>query len=796
MSTINKAHHFLRKLLGLKMNNSAAKKEVDHVNGFDALVSVCRDLLDVGLDALLESALTRAKGSSSSSSTSAGTSLNGNQIDPQVLVRLVFAVINRQITDILATLFRICGKDGNGTALHSKELHSFWHKFTKFSPCFVGVDHQSILHHFPSLRTPSTSTSTQTTTTVDSSAILSFVDVIREPLYQPDPDESEAVEADYCGEISLENSSNSMYNKNHNNKTFRKVISKQGIARGVTVLKESPYAFTLTKATLIAGAPHHHHHHSHHQPSRQHHVSVIDTSSSLLMEHFYLATSLFQQRYQNPVKYRKCCESLCSGSLFHSHDTNERNSSKHQQKPRYPLCSYAPRTLFLMSIICTLYCYLQEIYQSFSIDSFSLPQFLDELNRPKCDASWNTTHGEPMTTQELLERRKDTVIKNSYELFQLLMKLPINTHAITQVVQHDDRGCGSTNSSNSMIVTTKVIGYAIFLTASAINHSCSPNAVVKYCGESVSTLIDSSTEQSARRIDSNVVRNLELQIIVSESAVRYGEEITISYGVLARKDPLVMRQEVLEKQYLFQCHCSACAAEFMEKERLVQEQKGKLKKDMAKVRGRYIDVNTENVKEYCRKMHQYRSELEILNVAFTEILSQCKEEVDMNPLERFHSQNIEPFQRKLDSLRDILSSPLEIFWQIVMKSNTSMHSKEEQLSEIDGDICKEYAQLYCTLLDMSAHLEGTRGQFVIAAEKVALAIRIFVQARIYSENDIVIGRERVKLAGLLFNAGEIKSCHDIIQSAMDSLIICANDQDPDVIQAKQLLYFTSRLIPR
>ncbi len=699
---------------------------VQYVDGFDAIVSLSRNLLRVGLNDLLSTSLR-------SRLPAASKELDGSNIDPDILLILLYAVVNRQNNDILTTLFRMCDSTKD-SSIKSAAAHEFWREFTRGCPKFAAVDHMG------SFITSSSSSS--------SSAIISFVDIIREPLYSF---------SDNAG-------NNEMVEQNI---LFRKVVSKQGMVRGTTVLKETAYAFTFPKSQLASGT------------IRSQCKSSVDSDSSLLIEHIYLSYTIFQQRYYNPVKYRQFCDTLCSGSLFSV------NHNNYDSTPRHDLCSYEPQSIFLMATICTIVCYLDELYSPFSPDNFSIADILDRINSASTERQDSTQPGSPVSKTE--------VIRKSGELLRILMKLPINTHAVTQVVQD------MASSSGTSIVTTKVIGYAVFLHGSAFNHSCSPNAVVKYCGDSLSlwsksndSLDDSKSVNMLghHHINAEMIRNLQMNVIISNSSVRYGEEITISYGVLAGKDPLARRQDVLRKQYLFRCYCAACRTEHDE----CEARKMDAVADLANVvSSRFVDRNTENVKEYCRRITAYTSELDMLNIACTELLAQSKHSIDPLPLQLFYNNHVVPFFRKVNELRDLLPSTLQEFWKIVEGDNSNL--SKETLNTIDWGICREYCQFYCTLLDLSAHLESSTGQYLSAAEKIALVIRILVQSKLYGEEDIVVARERVKLGGLLFNAGEIRHCHDVIRSAMESLEIGVNEDDPDKLQAKQLLYFTARLLP-
>lgn len=85
-------------------------------------------------------------------------------------------------------------------------------------------------------------------------------------------------------------------------------------------------------------------------------------------------------------------------------------------------------------------------------------------------------------------------------------------------------------------VSQRRVGVAVFPSAAMVNHSCRPNAVVRFQGSCVHVV---ATERVAR-----------------------GAAVCISYGPLAaRHRDGVLRRRLLQQQYYFQCHCVACRAE-------------------------------------------------------------------------------------------------------------------------------------------------------------------------------------------------------------------------------------------
>ena len=78
-----------------------------------------------------------------------------------------------------------------------------------------------------------------------------------------------------------------------------------------------------------------------------------------------------------------------------------------------------------------------------------------------------------------------------------------------------------------------ILGLGLYQTVVFLNHSCNPNCIAVFNGSTC---------------DLRSIRNIEP-----------GEELCISYTELMR--PQSVRQEVLKKQYYFDCTCSRCLNE-------------------------------------------------------------------------------------------------------------------------------------------------------------------------------------------------------------------------------------------
>ena len=143
------------------------------------------------------------------------------------------------------------------------------------------------------------------------------------------------------------------------------------------------------------------------------------------------------------------------------------------------------------------------------------------------------------------------------QFFNILCRLPTNTHCISMVVDTDSHIEG-----NTIQVEQQKIAYALFPLASAVNHSCAPNCMLKF----------EATEPSHSNnpISLASISSLRLHLVPSKDIPNAREELTLSYGPLATSMSLFARQACLQKQYLFDCKCSSC--EF-EARRILRESK-------------------------------------------------------------------------------------------------------------------------------------------------------------------------------------------------------------------------------
>ena len=144
------------------------------------------------------------------------------------------------------------------------------------------------------------------------------------------------------------------------------------------------------------------------------------------------------------------------------------------------------------------------------------------------------------------------------KLFLVLVRIPTNTHAVSQL-SRESPYCEEACVGRVSTVSQRRMGYAIFVGASAVNHSCDPNAAFRYCFKQVE-----AHETSPLQLLREGLR-IELRCISKEPLLA-GQELCVSYGPLKGRMTLAQRRNALSSQYLFLCRCASCVAEQEEEE--------------------------------------------------------------------------------------------------------------------------------------------------------------------------------------------------------------------------------------
>jgi hypothetical protein len=164
-----------------------------------------------------------------------------------------------------------------------------------------------------------------------------------------------------------------------------------------------------------------------------------------------------------------------------------------------------------------------------------------------------------------------------------LQSLPCNAHEISEFIYHR-----LSPLSSSCIE----IGAGIYATLSLLNHSCNPNVIRNFIGDTVIVRLLSS-------VPSNNI------------------ELTDNYGCLSATMDKNERQKKLEEQYHFQCQCQPCTEQWPNYDQLSEGTGGKniISKQFDEAFQRLIEGEQPN-----------RNDLNI----FEEFIAQCDEEMQGN----------------------------------------------------------------------------------------------------------------------------------------------------------------------
>lgn len=367
---------------------------------------------------------------------------------------------------------------------------------------------------------------------------------------------------------------------------YRQLVATQGIGRGIEVLQERPYVFAMNSSSDC--------------------LESLD-QSALLHQHVHLAFALFQQRHRNPLKLNYFLRQFTSG-LPTEQSAEERRDSL--------LGEYSFASQCLMAMLCGLFTYFQDRFH---------------LSSPE----------DP--TDSILARAEDSVTKASL-LLEILSRLPLNTHAVSTVIASAETNTTTTTTTST--VEKKCLGLAVFLQASAINHSCNANAIVKYSLPSLANSVRMSLEEESAIF----LKELRIVVLANQSIAR-DEEISICYGPRASKHSYQTRQKLLRQQYLFECTCQACRDDFqrIQTQTAVEKAQQQLESQTAQdiIRRQFVNVPVEDIKALCRSLEDVKQVLEMINVTFSEVLNITRKSTSVSLLQEFEAVKLSPLQKQL-----------------------------------------------------------------------------------------------------------------------------------------------------
>lgn len=396
---------------------------------------------------------------------------------------------------------------------------------------------------------------------------------------------------------------------------------------------------------------------------------------------------------------------------------------------------------------------------------------------------------------------KVQIISKAHQLFQILVRLPLNCHAITTVIE---------SSQSSSSIESRRIAYAAFLSASSVNHSCDPNAIVRYQWSRSSQ--DHQRHQPTASTQNSitaqqVAHSMSIEIVATRSILR-DDEIAISYGLLASKQRLSRRQQSLQEQYLFQCRCSACEREL--------SQEHETKKNVISMKQQQLQQQPSiDQEESMRWLGAIQDMLTQTNTQLSDVfhLSKAMQPEALQMIEgKLVSSVLVSLQRlALTSEQHTLHHPLSLLWTELHRqyesyqraSQMSRGKKKqapvvlptiEQSSQLDiylqhKSFFLEYCGLYCLYLDLHSYCSGLLQQYPKACEMLEYMIFIMLYSRRFTSEDPEIARERIKLASLCSNGGNWKDGYHYANEGYQILRKLVAFNDPDVIEAENILNY-------
>ncbi len=296
-------------------------------------------------------------------------------------------------------------------------------------------------------------------------------------------------------------------------------------------------------------------------------------------------------------------------------------------------------------------------------------------------------------------------------------------------------------------VCERRIGYALFANASAVNHSCLPNATLRHC-------LPDSYDPLARQHDIFIE-------IVSIDQLTAGEEVFISYGPVAGKHSRNFRQKSLRSQYCFQCKCRACEGN----EAGATQVNGTIALDPEGV-----DAIRE-VEALCGDVQTLREHASRVNEKASSLLMDNNVGVAVH----YVHQTVEPLLKRARGL---------------LNEHFSQPPTPEALD------FTMYLEIYACvqgLADLIAHIYACNEDFSKAAVFLHEAILAMEKMNPSALSDPGIARERIKLAQLLFNSGDIQGAHGpLLQGMKDLAPHVDSKRDPDLLEARAILLFLQR----
>ncbi|KAI8369227.1 uncharacterized protein BYT42DRAFT_503550 [Radiomyces spectabilis] len=236
-------------------------------------------------------------------------------------------------------------------------------------------------------------------------------------------------------------------------------------------------------------------------------------------------------RSVSPTEPIRCCRASCAWHLFYCSSTCQ---IRHWNHGHRWLCPF-PELLEDCdnSVLLAFQAFVAEASKKGRYSEIAIPGLIANLD-----------HHPASEIQDYREKARRIVRlfcipENAVEgLIMLQAQIRCNSFAIQQHHASVDHTTNSPTISQDM----KKLGKGVYLTASQLNHSCEPNAVALFGMSSADTPDDPCVIQ-----------------IQTTADIHDHQPICISYGPLAANMPAKERQQLLQRNYFFDCNCSACS---------------------------------------------------------------------------------------------------------------------------------------------------------------------------------------------------------------------------------------------
>jgi hypothetical protein len=478
---------------------------------------------------------------------------------------------------------------------------------------------------------------------------------------------------------------------------------------------------------------------------------------NILVEHLDIAKTIFESRNQNLNKFQYFMRNLCTGMVFSASATEVGNYFLIEDEPviftalENPVCSWNFHKICLMAVCSVLF----------------TMKILDS--------------DVPVPNSEIIYR--DSVL-----FFNVLLRLPLNVHGISEVVENS---CGLVESCR--------LGYAVYLIGSAINHSCQPNCIVRYSRLKPNSTISSVADLLKTRLE-----------VISLRKMAREEEVTISYGPIASRNDFKFRQRMLIDQYLFRCRCTVCTKEICSNESLIG---GK------NTRYETSETKHETLKILCQEISNVEEGLVEINICLTELILKMKDkhgfQLKLNSFEQLYLAKVQKkiehvignyFAVEWNSFHQIFTSVEQNLFEKIQKCMSCKkrsereHSvsvllifpKEFRLPEriIKEDIVfVEFLGLYCFYLNVISQLKAEQLQYKRSSEYLFKMVSLMVYIGHFPEESVEINREFGKLSSLYFNLGMLTISWFFALKASNCFQRFLSAGDVDRVNVEQILRF-------